>query len=81
MALHRAVAVARADGPALGLQAMAQAQALTGSYLYHAVLGDLHQLNGDPAAARHHLTEALHRTTGAARQQLLRRKLEGVGFP
>ncbi|WP_210521543.1 RNA polymerase sigma factor [Hymenobacter terricola] len=81
VALHRAVAVARADGPARGLQAMAQAQALTGSYLYHAVLGDLHQLNGDPAAARHHLTEALQRTTGAARQQLLRRKLEGVGFP
>ena len=81
VALHRAVAVARADGPALGLQAAAGAQALVGTYLYHAVLGDLHRLNHDTAAACRHLEQALHGTSSPVRQQLLQRKLAALNGP
>jgi RNA polymerase sigma factor (sigma-70 family) len=76
VALHRAVAVAYAEGPAQGLAAALAIAGLERQHLYHAVLGELYCQSGQPEAARRHLEQALVLTSSKAEQELLRRKLD-----
>jgi RNA polymerase sigma factor (sigma-70 family) len=78
VALHRAVAVAQADGPARGLQAALAISGLGRQHLYHAILGDLYQKTQQLELAQAHFTQALALTTSRAEQSLLRRKLAEV---
>ena len=75
VALNRAVALAYAEAPPVGLQAALAIEGLEQHHLYHAVLGELYRQAGQPAQARLHLEQALERTKSGAEQELLRSKL------
>jgi RNA polymerase sigma factor (sigma-70 family) len=77
-AMNRAVAVAEWQGPAAGLavlRAIAPPPWLAASYLWHAVLGDLHRRTGDAEVARRHADRALAAAPTDAVRDLLRRRL------
>jgi RNA polymerase sigma-70 factor (ECF subfamily) len=80
--LNRAVAVGEGDGPAAGLavvEGLAPPAWLSGSYLWDAVLGDLHRRAGHSQIARVHRERALRSAPTDAVRELLRRRLAGLG--
>lgn len=77
--LNRAVAVAEAEGPLAGLallDGLAPPAWLAGSYLWDAVLADLHRRSGHQQLAAQHRERALCAAPTDAVQQLLARRLE-----
>jgi predicted RNA polymerase sigma factor len=76
--MNRAVAVAEWQGPAAGLallQGLVPPAWLAGSYLWDAVLGDLHRRAGNPEIALRHRERALASAPTEAVRDLLRRRL------
>jgi RNA polymerase sigma factor (sigma-70 family) len=76
--MNRAVAVAEWQGPEAGLallQALAPPAWLAGSYLWDAVLGDLHRRAGNLEIAQRHRERALLSAPTEAVRDLLRRRL------
>jgi RNA polymerase sigma-70 factor (ECF subfamily) len=76
--LNRAVAVAEWRGPAEGLavlDGLAPPSWLAGSYLWAAVLADLHRRSGHEAVARRHRSIALASAPTPAVRELLQRRL------
>jgi RNA polymerase sigma factor (sigma-70 family) len=76
--LNRAVAVAEWQGPSKGLDVLKGLEPpawLAGSYLWAAVLADLHQRNGDKEKADRYREVALASAPSAAVKELLRRRL------
>lgn len=75
--LNRAVAVAESRGAAAGLAVLAGAAppALARSYLWHAVLADLHGRAGHATVAARHRARALQAAPTRAIRALLRRRL------
>ena len=76
--LNRAVAVAEWQGPAAGLAVLegsAPPTWLAGSYLWAAVLADLHGRCGNTQMAKRHRDEALRSAPTPAVRELLRRRL------
>ncbi len=78
VALHRAVALAQAAGPAPALAAVQALPGLDSHGLYHAILGELYAQTNQPEAAAHHLDRALALTASRPEQDLLRRKREKI---
>ncbi len=78
--LNRAVAVAEQLGPAAGLavlDGLAPPAWLAGSYLWDAVLGDLHRRSGHADLAAQHRERALASAPSEAVRDLLARRLAG----
>jgi RNA polymerase sigma factor (sigma-70 family) len=76
--LNRAVATAEWRGPAEGLallEGLAPPTWLTGSYMWAAVLADLHRRSGNDAEAERHRLAALETAPTAAIRALLQRRL------
>ncbi len=76
--MNRAVAVAEWQGPEAGLallRTLAPPSWLTDSYLWDAVLGDLHRRAGHAEIARWHIERALASAPTEAVHNLLRRRL------
>lgn len=76
--LNKAVAIAEWQGPEAGLAALQGLMPpawLAGSYLWDAVLGDLHRRAGNPDLARQHRERALGSAPTTAVRELLRRRL------
>jgi predicted RNA polymerase sigma factor len=76
--LNRAVAMAQSQGPAAGLAVIEGLEPpawLAGSYLWDAVLGDLHGRAGHWEIAREHRERALAAAPTSAVRELLRRRL------
>jgi RNA polymerase sigma factor (sigma-70 family) len=76
--MNRAVAVAEWQGPQAGLallQALTPPAWLAGSYLWDAVLGDLHRRAGNLVIAQQHKERALASAPTEAVRDLLRRRL------
>jgi RNA polymerase sigma-70 factor (ECF subfamily) len=76
--MNRAVAVAEWQGPEAGLalvEALAPPAWLADSYLWDAVLGDLHRRAGNPDTAQRHRERALASAPTEAVRDLLRRRL------
>ena len=76
--MNRAVAVAEWKGPEAGLavlQALAPPVWLAGSYLWDAVLSDLHRRAGNLGIAQRHRERALASAPTEAVRDLLRRRL------
>ncbi len=81
--LNRAVAVAQWHGPAAGLAILNGFEAptwLVGSYLWGAVLADLHRRCGNTAMAKCYQDEALKSAPTVAMKELLQRRLQ-TGSP
>jgi RNA polymerase sigma-70 factor (ECF subfamily) len=79
IALNRAVAVAMAEGPAIGLRLLddpSLAAALDGYHLYHSARADLLRRNGDAVAAREAYARALALATNATERAFLRRRMD-----
>ena len=77
--LNRAVAVAEWRGPQAGLTLLQEFQPptwLAGSYMWAAVLGDLHRRAGDHALAQRYRELAIGSAPTAAIASLLRRRLQ-----
>ena len=77
--LNRAVAVAEWQGATAGLallEGLAPPAWLAGSYLWDAVLGDLHRRAGNAETSRQHRERALASAPTEAVRQLLQRRLE-----
>jgi RNA polymerase sigma-70 factor (ECF subfamily) len=80
-ALHRAVAVAEAEGPAAALALVGELGAggdLDGYYLAHAVRADLLRRLGRDVEAAAAYEAAIARTENAAERAFLQRRLEGL---
>lgn len=76
--MNRAVAIAEWQGPDAGLavlEAVAPPAWLAGSYLWDAVLGDLHRRAGNVESAQRHRDRALASAPTEAVRDLLRRRL------
>jgi RNA polymerase sigma-70 factor (ECF subfamily) len=76
--MNRAVAVAEWQGPEAGLallEALVPPAWLAGSYLWDAVLGDLHRRAGNVDVAERHRERALAFAPTEAVRNLLRRRL------
>lgn len=78
VALHRAVALAQAAGPALALAAVQALPGLDSHCLYHAILGELYAQTNQLEAAARHLDRALALTASRPEQDLLRHKREKI---
>lgn len=79
--LNRSVAIAEWQGPEAGLavlDGLAPPAWLSGSYLWDAVLGDLHRRAGHPEIARHHRERALASAPSDAVRELLRHRLASL---
>jgi RNA polymerase sigma-70 factor (ECF subfamily) len=77
--LNRAVALAEWQGPAAGLAALdgfAPPAWLAGSYMWAAVLADLHRRCGNTLAANSYGTLACKAAPTAAVKELLQRRLQ-----
>jgi predicted RNA polymerase sigma factor len=75
--LNRAVAVAEWQGAEAGLdmlEGLAPPAGVSGSYLWDAVLGDLHRRAGHVELSRQHLERALGSAPTDAMRELLRRR-------
>lgn len=78
--LNRALALAELEGPLAGLElleGLAPPSWLVGSYLWPAVLADLHRRAGNSAEARHYRGLALTAAPSAAVREALERRLSG----
>lgn len=76
--LNRAVAIAECDGPAAGLtivEGIAPPSWLAGSYLWDAVLADLHRRAGHVEVSHRHRERAIESAPTDAVRGLLRRRL------
>jgi RNA polymerase sigma-70 factor (ECF subfamily) len=76
--MNRTVAIAESQGPAAGLavlQALAPPAWLAGSYLWDAVMGDLHRRAGNREIAQRHHDRALASAPTDAVRDLVRRRL------
>jgi RNA polymerase sigma-70 factor (ECF subfamily) len=76
--MNRAVAVGRWQGPQAGLallQDLVPPAWLAGSYLWDAVLGDLHRRAGHVEMSQRHTERALASAPTEAVRELLRRRL------
>jgi RNA polymerase sigma-70 factor (ECF subfamily) len=76
--LNRAVAIAEWQGPEAGLavlQGLVPPAWLAGSYLWDAVLGDLHRRAGNLEIAQRHSQQAIASAPTMAVRELLRRRL------
>jgi len=80
VALNRAVALAEADGPECGLEAIAALELDTYHYL-HATRGELLRRLGRDAAARAEFERALELVHSGPERRLLRRRLDSLGSP
>jgi len=76
VALNRAVAVAMADGPQLGLALLAEIQGLEAYHLFHAARGELLLRAGDPDGADAAFRRARELATNPAEQRHLDRRLQ-----
>jgi RNA polymerase sigma factor (sigma-70 family) len=82
--LNRAVALAEWQGPNAGLallEGLAPPAWLAGSYLWDAVLGDLHRRAGQAEIAAHHHERALGSAPTDAVRELLRRRFSPLPPP
>lgn len=82
--LNRAVALAQWQGPEAALallQGLVPPAWLVGSYLWDAVLGDLHHRAGNSEASLQHRERALAFAPTAAVRELLRRRLDAPPRP
>lgn len=82
--LNRAVATAELHGPAQGLallEGLDPPTWLAGSYMWSAVLADLHQRAGDDAVAESYRRTALETAPSAAIREALARRLGRVSAP
>jgi predicted RNA polymerase sigma factor len=78
--MNRAVAVAEREGPEAGLallQDLVPPAWLAGSYLWDAVLGDLHRRAGNAETSQRHRERALASAPTEAVRDLLRRRFAG----
>lgn len=75
VALHRAVALARVEGPTAAIVTVGQLKGLETSQYYHAILGDLYQQACQTEAAREAYQRARQLTASRAERALLDRKL------
>lgn len=81
--LNRAVAVAEWQGPAAGLAVLTGLEPpawLTGSYLWAAVLADLHWRSGNVDTGRRYRDEALNCAPTPAVKELLQRRLRMTAY-
>ncbi len=79
VALNRAVAHAVADGPAVGLQMMAEvAEQLDAYHLFHAARADLLRRSGEHAAAAEAYARALQLTENEVERRFLEGRLRAV---
>ena len=79
--LNRAVAVAEWQGPAAGLAVLEGFEPptwLAGSYLWAAVLADLHRRCGNSQKAKRYQDEALKSAPTPAQRELLQRRFGGI---
>ncbi len=82
--MNRAVAVAEWRGPEAGLavlQGLVPPAWLAGSYLWDAVVADLHRRTGNLDIAERHRERALASAPAEAVRELLRRRLACKGSP
>lgn len=80
IALNRAVALAKVEGPVAGIEAVEairHCRALESYYLVHAVLGELHAQNGNYKDAVQHLQQALDLAELKSEQSFLLKQLQG----
>lgn len=81
VALNRAIAISRAEGPQAGLKAIAPLRGdptLARYVLFHATLGELTRESGDLAAAERHFAEALALPSSEPTRRFLQRKLDAI---
>lgn len=79
VALNRAVALARVEGPGAGIAAVREIgdpARMERYHLYHAVLGELEQERGDGGTAAGHFRRALDLAETRPERELLARRLE-----
>jgi RNA polymerase sigma-70 factor (ECF subfamily) len=84
VALNRAMAVAQAEGPAKGLEAIAAiagVERLAAYPFYAAAVGELELGCGRREIARAHFQKALGLARNAAERRFLARRVEDCGFP
>jgi predicted RNA polymerase sigma factor len=82
--MNRAVAIAEWRGPEAGLgvlEAIAPPAWLVGSYLWDAVMSDLHRRAGHLEVAQRHRDSALQAAPTGAVRDLLRRRLVTAASP
>jgi RNA polymerase sigma factor (sigma-70 family) len=82
--LNRAVAIAEFKGPEAGLALLQDSKPptwLAGSYLWAAVLSDLHRRSGNQERAENYRSAALDLAPSEAVKRLLRRRLGGQALP
>ncbi len=81
VALNRAIALSRVEGPEAGLRALAPLAddpTLARYYLYHATLGELSREAGHLRAAKEHFQAAMALPASAPARRFLDRKLRGL---
>ena len=79
VALNRAVAVAQADGPDAGLDALAGLEnELDGFHAFHASRGELYRRTGEDDRAREDFDRALVLASNAAERRLIQDRLESL---
>jgi RNA polymerase sigma-70 factor, ECF subfamily len=79
VALNRAVAVAQADGPDAGLDALVGLEnELDGFHAFHASRGELYRQTGEDERAREDFERALALASNAAERRLIRDRLESL---
>jgi len=77
--LNRAVAVAQADGPEAGLEALAGlGSQLDGFHAFHVSRGELYRRNGEDERAREDFDRALTLASNEAERRLIRDRLESL---
>ena len=82
--LNRAIALAEWQGPAVGLAVLTGFEPpnwLVGSYLWAAVLADLHSRGGNADTAKRYRDEALKSAPTPAVKKLLQRRLRTISSP
>lgn len=76
VALHRAVALAKVEGPLPAIREVVGLVSLDTMHYYHAVLGDLYEQNSQRESARLHYQRAIQLTPSKTEKELLQRKLQ-----
>ena len=76
VSLNRAIAVAMADGPLVGLRRIDELQGLEQYHLYWAAKAELLLRAGDPLAARPFFEAALDLASGSAERRHLQRRIQ-----
>ncbi len=82
IALNRAVALSKIEGPAAGIEAISkirQNRSLDSYYLVHAILGELEAQLGNIQIAVAHLQKAISLAELRSEQDFLKKQLQGLG--